>query len=98
MGVTVAGLVTPHLLKVVELASQAQTGANVDWHVRDAVTKTIGELVRQYNARDLLAAYLQGLETAVENANRDRKLLVRVALQSALTQAQALSRNAVVAG
>lgn len=86
MTATIAGLVTPHLLRVVDLARQAQTGANVDWHVRDAVSKTAGELGHQYNARDLLTAYVQGLATAAEEAARERKAYARV-LREAATQA-----------
>lgn len=86
MTATVAGLVTPHLLRVVDLARQAETGANVDWHVRDAVKKTLGELGDQYNAGDLLTAYVQGLATAAEEAARERKPYARV-LREAATQA-----------
>lgn len=94
MAATVAGLVTPHLLKVVDLARQAETGANVDWHVRDAVATTISELARQYNGRDLLSAYLQGLQAAADDAKQSRKLFSRNVLQAAVIQAQAISRNA----
>lgn len=86
MTATVAGLVTPHLLKVVDLARQAETGANVDWHVRDAVAKTLGELVHQYNAKDLLTAYVQGLANAAEEAAHGRKMYARV-LRAAAEQA-----------
>lgn len=41
MKTTVVGLVTPHLLRIVDLANDAEKGANVDWHVRDAVAKTM---------------------------------------------------------
>ena len=71
---TIVGLVTPHVMQVVELARQAETGVNVDWHLRDAVAKTIAELGHQYNASDLLSAYVQGLEGAAENAGRSRSL------------------------
>ena len=94
MKATVIGLVTPHLLRVLDIAKQAETGANVDWHLRDAVAKSIADLSRPYNATDLLAAYLHGLETAVEDARAARKLFVRVALQTALAHAQAVSKNA----
>lgn len=86
MKATVAGLVTPHLLRIVDLARQEETGANVDWHVREAVSKTIDELGHLYNARDLLAAYTQGLATAAEEARRERKWYARV-LREAATQA-----------
>lgn len=86
MKVTVVGLVTPHLLRIIDLAKQAETGANVDWHVRDAVAKTIDELAHQYNASDLLAAYIQGLETAAKEPGRARMFYSNV-LQAAATQA-----------
>lgn len=73
MKATIVGLVTPHVLRVVDLANLAETGANVDWHVRDAVAKTIGDLAHQYNYRDLLSAYVQGLETAAHDAARVRQ-------------------------
>lgn len=71
---TIVGLITPHFLKVIELAKQAEAGVNVDWHVRDTVAKTIDDLGHQYNARDLLSAYIQGLETAARDAGQGRKL------------------------
>ena len=37
MNATVVGLVTPHLMAVIDLAGQAESGINVDWHVRAAV-------------------------------------------------------------
>lgn len=78
MKTTIVGLVTPHLFRVVDLAEQAERGANVDWHVKDAVAKTVDELGQQYNARDLLAAYVQGLESAADGAGRMRKLYAGV--------------------
>ena len=68
MKATVAGLVTPHLLRIVELANSAQNGAKVDWHVRDAVARTMGELGGQANAPELVAAYLEGLDNAAVQA------------------------------
>jgi hypothetical protein len=65
---TVVGLVSPHVLGIIDLARQAQSGVNVDWHLRNAVARTIADLGDQYNARDLLAAYVQGLETAANEA------------------------------
>ncbi|WP_240098029.1 hypothetical protein [Thermomonas flagellata] len=65
MKATVVGLVTPHVLQVVDLARQAEAGRNVDWHLRDAVTATLEALAQQYNARELLAAYVHGLQAAV---------------------------------
>ena len=75
---TVVGLVTPHLLRVVDLANQAEKGANVDWHVRDAVSKTMVELGDQYNAPVLVATYLEGLENAANQAPRARLTYVGV--------------------
>ena len=37
MKATVVGLVTPHLLRIVDLGNEAEKGVNVDWHVRDVV-------------------------------------------------------------
>lgn len=95
MKATVAGLVTPHLLKVVDLARQEETGANVDWHVREAVSKTIDELAHQYNARDLLSAYTQGLANAAEEARRARKWHARVLRAAATQAARELERRAI---
>ncbi|QIL20843.1 hypothetical protein [Thermomonas sp. HDW16] len=86
MKVTIVGLVTPHLLKVIDLAKQAEAGVNVDWHVRDAIAKTIEDLAHQYNARDLLSAYAQGLESAARETERTRKVYAGV-LQAAAAQA-----------
>lgn len=36
---TVVGLVTPHFLRVIDLAKEAEAGVNVDWHLKDAVAK-----------------------------------------------------------
>lgn len=85
MKATVVGLVTPHLLRVIDLAKLAETGVNVDWHLRDAVAKTIDDLRHQYNAGDLLSAYLQGLETAARDAERVRTVYARV-LQAAAAE------------
>lgn len=82
--VTVVGLVTPHVLIVVDLARQAESGVNVDWHLRDAVSKTVEDLGQQYNAPELLAAYAHGLETAAQDAGKGR-----FAYASALTSAAA---------
>lgn len=88
MRTTVVGQVTPHLLRVVEIAKQAETGANVDWHLRDAVGATVEDLAHQYNAPDLLAAYVHGLETAAQGAGRSR-LLYGTALKTAVAMAKA---------
>ena len=86
MKATVVGLVTPHFLRVIDLATEAETGVNVDWHLQDAVARTIGDLGHQYNARDLLSAYIQGLETAAHDAAQVRMVYVGV-LQAAAAQA-----------
>lgn len=86
MKATVVGLITPHVLRVADLAKQAEKGANVDWHVRDAVAKTIDDLGSQYNARDLLSAYIQWLETAAQEAGQARKVYAGV-LQAAAAAA-----------
>ena len=65
---TIVGMVTPHVLRVMDLANQAENGVNVDWHVRDAVARTLADLREQFNARDLLAAYVHGLESAAADA------------------------------
>ena len=44
MRVTVVGLITPHLLRVVDLANEAERGVKVDLHLRDAVANTLREL------------------------------------------------------
>lgn len=92
MRATVVGLVTPHLLRIVDLANNAEKGANVDWHVRDAVTKTMGELGDQYNAPALVAAYVEGLENAASNAPKARVEYVRI-LQAAAEAARRLRRD-----
>jgi len=86
MKATVVGLITPHVLRVADLARQAETGANVDWHVRDAVAKTIADLGSQYNAPDLLSAYIHWLETAAHEAGQARQVYASV-LKAAATAA-----------
>lgn len=90
MKATVVGLITPHVLRIDDLAKQAETGAKVDWHVRDAVAKTIAELGLQYNARDLLSAYIQWLETAAHEAGPARKAYASVLQAAAATAAREL--------
>ena len=90
MKATIVGLVTPHVLRVIEVARQAETGANVDWHLRDAVARTVADLGHQYNAADLLAAYVHALESAVDEAARARK-----ASATALRGAGAIARREV---
>ncbi|WP_460728238.1 hypothetical protein [Lysobacter rhizosphaerae] len=90
MKATVVGLITPHVLRVADLARQAETGANVDWHVRDAVAKTIADLGSQYNARDLLTAYIDWLETAAREAGQARPFYAGVLRAAAATAARHL--------
>lgn len=78
MNATVVGLVTPHLLRVVDLANEAEKGTNVDWHVRSAIDATLRELRDQWNAPALVAAYVQGLETAATQAPKNRAAYARV--------------------
>ena len=92
MRATVVGLVTPHLLRIVELAIEAEKGVNVDWHVRDAVAKTMRELGDQYNAPALVVAYVDGLETAAGQAAKGRVAYVGV-LQAAAAAARNLRRD-----
>ena len=89
---TVAGLVTPHLLRIVDLANNAQNGAKVDWHVRDAVAKTMSDLGDQFNAPELVTAYLEGLENAAAQAPRSRLEYANV-LQAAADAARRLRRD-----
>lgn len=83
MKATVVGLVTPHVLKLIDLARQAETGANVDWHVRDAAARTLRELGEQFNARELLVAYVKGLQSAIQDAGTRRAPAYVAALQTA---------------
>lgn len=92
MNATVVGLVTPHLLRVVDLANQAEKGVNVDWHVRDAVSKTMAELGDLYNASTLVASYVDGLETAAGQAPKNRMAYAR-AMQDAAAMARRLRRD-----
>ena len=92
MRATVVGLVTPHLLRIVELATQAEKAVNVDWHLRDSVAKTMRELGDQYNAPALVTAYIDGLENAAGQAPRTRAAYVGV-LQAAAAAARNLRRD-----
>lgn len=92
MRATVVGLVSPHLLRVVDLAQQAETGVNVDWHVRDAVGRTMRELGDQFNAGSLVAAYLDGLDAAIRQAPPGRFAYTGV-LRAAATAARQLRRD-----
>jgi len=92
MKATVAGLVTPHLLRIVDLANDAEKGVKVDWHVRDAVARTMNELGDQYNASALVTAYVEGLEAAAGQAARNRVAYIGV-LQAAAAAARKLRRD-----
>ena len=91
MNATVVGLVTPHLLRVVDLAVKAEKGMNVDWHVRDTVGRTMAELGDMYNATASVAAYIEGLEAAATQAARARTDYIRV-LRAAAERARELAR------
>lgn len=86
MRATVANLVTPHLLRVVDFARQAEAGGNIEWHLRDAVARTIDALGHQYNARELLSTYVEGLEAAARDKGRVHSAYSRT-LQAAASQA-----------
>ncbi|GGZ60581.1 hypothetical protein GCM10008101_13150 [Lysobacter xinjiangensis] len=92
MNATVVGLVTPHLLRVIDLANEAEKGMNVDWHVRGAVDATMAELRDQWNAQALVASYVEGLETAAKQAPANRPNYVRV-LQAAAAAARGGRRD-----
>lgn len=92
MRATIVGLVTPHLLRVVDLATEAEKGVNVDWHLRDAVARSMGEMGTQYNAPALTDAFVDGLESAAGNAPKTRVAYVR-ALQAAADAARRLRRD-----
>lgn len=92
MNATVVGLVTPHLLRVVDLAQQAEKGVNVDWHVRGAVTATLNDLGQQFNAPALMASYIEGLETAAQQAPKGRADYIRV-LKAAAAAARSPGRG-----
>ena len=84
---TVVWLVTPHVLKLVDLAEQGDKGLNVERHVQAAVAGTVDALGEQFNFPDLLRGYMDGLQSAADNAPRHRKAYVEV-LESALRLAQ----------
>ena len=92
MNHTVVGLVTPHLLRVVDLANEAEKGVNVDWHVRGAVDATMRELRDQWNAPALVAAYVDGLEAAAGRVPPARAATLR-ALKSAVAAARSPRRD-----
>ena len=92
MKATVVGLVTPHLLRIVDLANEAEKGVNVDWHLRDAVAKTMRELGDQYNAPALVEAYVDGLESVAGQAAKSRAAYIGV-LEAAAVAARNLRRD-----
>lgn len=92
MNHTVVGLVTPHLLRIVDFAHQAEKGVNVDWHLRGAVDTTMRELRDQWNAPALVAAYVDGLETAAGQAAPARVAYIRV-LKAAAAAARGPRRD-----
>ncbi len=92
MRATVVGLVTPHLLRVVDLANEAEKGVKVDLHLRDEVAKTMRELGDQYNAPALVTAYVEGLKTAAVQASSTRVAYVSVLLAAA-AEARYLRRD-----
>jgi hypothetical protein len=89
---TAASLVTPHVLRIVDLAKNAQDGARVDWHVRDTVAKTMGILRSQANAQELVAGYLEGLENTLAQAAKGRMVYAST-LQAAIDEARRLDRD-----
>ena len=89
---TVVGIVTPHLLRIVDLANEAEKGVNVDWHVREAVTRSMAELGDLYIAQVAVAAYVEGLENAAAQAAKNREAYIRV-LQAAADAARRLRRD-----
>lgn len=89
---TVVGLVTPHLLRIADLASQAEQGIKVDWHVRDAVGKSMDELGDLFNASVTVATYIEGLENAAAQAPNHREAYIRT-LQDAAEAARRLRRD-----
>jgi hypothetical protein len=92
MKATAASLVTPHVLRIIDLANSAQNGAKVDWHVRDTVAKSMGILGDQANAEELVAGYLEGLENSAAQAPKARTEYART-LQAAVDEARRLKRE-----
>lgn len=87
---TVVGLVTPHVLNIIDLAKKAESGVNVDWYLRDAVAKSVDDLSHQYNSRELLSAYIHGLGAAADESGRFRKPYVDALKTAALMAEQRL--------
>jgi hypothetical protein len=89
MKATVVGFVTPHLLRVVEIANQAERGMTVEWHLQEAVAATMAD---QANASALVAAYIDGPESAAAQAGKFREDY-RGALQTATEAARCRRRD-----
>lgn len=89
---TVVGLVTPHLLRIIDLGNQAEKGMNVDWHLRSAVDTTMRELGDLWNARETVASYIEGLESAAAQAPKHREAYLKV-LHDAAEAARRLRRD-----
>ena len=92
MKATIVGLITPHLLRIVDLANDAERGVKVDWHVRDAVATTMRDVADQYNADALVSAYIEGLEAAAAQAAKSRVASIGV-LQAAAAAARSRRRD-----
>lgn len=92
MRTTVVGLVTPHLLRVVDLAHEAQKGVNVNFHLQDAVSRSMADMADQFNAPVLLAAYVEGLQNFAAQAPRAQVEYIGV-LQAAAEAARRLRRD-----
>ena len=89
---TVVGIVTPHVLRIVDLASEAEKGVNIDWHVREAVAGSMRALGELYNASVAVASYIDGLDKAAGQPTGKREAYVRV-LQTAAEAARRLRRD-----
>ena len=92
MNATVVGLVTPHLLRIVDLANDAEKAINVDFHVRDTVARAMEEMSHLYNAKALVEAYVEGLENAAAQAPRIRGAYINT-LKAAAAAARNLARD-----
>lgn len=73
-----------------DLATQAETGVNVDWYLRDAVARSVDDLGHQFNARELLSAYTQGLQAQADEVERARMVYAGVLQTAAAIAARKL--------
>ncbi|MFL6586287.1 MAG: hypothetical protein ACJ8GV_05325 [Luteimonas sp.] len=65
---------TPHLLRIVELANEAQKGVNVHWHLNDAVAHSMAQLTDVASqAPTARQDYVRVLHTAPDTARRIRR-------------------------